>query len=85
MLKITLHEQTNKKLMLEGLLAGPWVMELRAAVTAARTNSAKLELDLSGLRFMDTQGRMLLQRLTAEGVVLCNASPFIQEFLAVDG
>lgn len=83
MLRITLNDQEGKtpELILEGRLVGPWVTELRSAVNAARSISRNLDLDASGLHFVDTEGLTLLHRLSDEGVALRNATPFIQELL----
>lgn len=60
---------------------GLWVAELQVAVMAARSAPGRVHLDLSGVRFVDTQGLTLLQRLLDQGVVLQEVSPFVQELL----
>ncbi len=81
MLRITLSTHRSPHLILEGRLIGPWVAELRAAVSTARSAAGSVKLDLSGIHFVDNEGLMLLRRLAEEGVALSNASPFIQELL----
>lgn len=85
MLRITLNEQEGKtpELILEGRLVGPWVSELRSAVAAARSVSGNLNLDLSGMHFVDTEGLTLLHSLSDQGVALRNATPFIQELFSI--
>jgi len=63
-------------LLLEGKLLEPWLDELQRAVTAAgRKNS--VQLDLSGLDFVDPAGAILLATLQRSGVTLRAASPFV--------
>jgi hypothetical protein len=59
-----------QRFVLEGRLRGPWVAELAAVVTAAEPVSPGLELDLSGVHFID-----------ASGVRLRGGSPFVAELL----
>lgn len=68
-------------LRLEGQLIGPWVKELERSCTEARTNGARLVLDLTGVSFIDNEGLALLRGLTDGAVTLINPSHFVSEQL----
>jgi ABC-type transporter Mla MlaB component len=79
MLKITEREGF---LLLEGRIAERWVPELeRAAANCLRKNPS-LELDLSGVRYVDAAGAELLGRLAARSVALRGHSGYLAELLA---
>lgn len=74
MLKITQHRDAASKsvsFMLEGRLAGPWVEELD---TCWRSGGANLQsrtvVDLTGVTFVDADGRALLTRMWQQGAEL---------------
>lgn len=74
MLKITKHRDAGSKsvsLKLEGRLAGPWVDELDACwrQMAANTQSHRM-IDLTGVTFVDADGKALLTRLWQQGAEL---------------
>ena len=73
MLRITIHnEAQTTRLVIEGSLAGPWVEELAKSwldVQAARRNGP-ITVDLSGVGFIDDEGRQLLKRVLREGAEL---------------
>ena len=88
MLRITQTQGASGEtsLTLEGRLVGPWVAELKSAVTAARLSSASsVRLELSGVRFVDAEGLALILGLQDQGVRLRDASPFVRELLKTDG
>jgi anti-anti-sigma regulatory factor len=70
MLRITsISSEDAACLVLEGKLAGQWVEELARAVAVARSaESGRVRLDLTGVTFVDSEGRKLLERAAAEGV-----------------
>mgnify|MGYP002381562545 CR=1 FL=1 len=78
MLRITLHDKPGSlEFQLEGRLVGAWVAELEQCWTTAASirNGRQAKLDLSSVTFIDEQGKELLERLSAEGVVFATAGP----------
>ncbi len=69
MLKITIHPEAGAaRLTLEGRLAGPWVEELdRCWREAAGAQQNQLLADLSGVTFIDPQGKALLTKMWQQG------------------
>ena len=74
MLKITQHQDAASEsvsFVLEGRLAGPWVEELD---TCWRVGGANLQsrtvVDLTGVTFVDADGRALLTRMWQQGAEL---------------
>src|SRR5437879_5353302 len=69
MLKITTQsEATLTKLVLEGRLAGPWVDELdRCWREVAGTQQNHVAVDLTGVTFIDPEGKALLTRMWQQG------------------
>jgi outer membrane protein TolC len=71
MLRITVEEGRDLMVVkLEGRLAGPWVDELEQSWSAVAGRSARLALDLSGVTFVDDEGKKLLGAMFGEGVEL---------------
>lgn len=74
LLKITSQqdaEASGEALILEGRLAGPWVEELRAY--CRRTDEYQQlcrRIDLTGVSFIDAEGKVLLTQLWQQGVEL---------------
>ncbi|MDF0676970.1 MAG: hypothetical protein P0120_21945 [Nitrospira sp.] len=74
MLKIT--EQRGPQpdalsLRLEGRLAGPWVEELRASCRQMSVRQQRcVMIDLTGVTFIDADGKALLARLWRQGAEL---------------
>lgn len=73
MLRIDVHtelEATN--LILQGKLKGPWVMELERCwkALAAGGSRQRVMVDLTGLTFIDAQGKQLLARMHEDGATL---------------
>lgn len=70
MLKITFNEtpdSTNVKL--EGKLSGPWVDELERSWTEHSPHaSGTVIIDLSGVTYIDPEGKRLLSRMVEKGV-----------------
>jgi anti-anti-sigma regulatory factor len=70
MLKITtVTERQSTTLQLEGRLAGAWVQELEGCwMTALRTRATDpLVVDLSGVTYIDAQGKDLLKKIYQAG------------------
>ncbi len=74
MLKITEQRSTGSEswsLLLEGRLAGPWVEELNAYSRRMSVDEQQsATIDLTGVTFIDDNGKMLLARLWQQGVRL---------------
>ncbi len=71
MLRITTeHEAHDIRLKLDGKLAGPWVEELASSWQAATLSAGERKavlVDLSGVTFVDSEGKRLLSKMCAEG------------------
>lgn len=80
MLKISKTRQTDAAVeyKLDGSLSGVWVDELRRICDAAFASDLSLVLDLSNLRFVDSEGAALLQRLSERHVTQLNSSAFVR-------
>ena len=77
MLRITVHDKPRAlTFQLEGRLAGPWLRELEECwqSTPARQGNPTLCVDLTGVTFIDTEGRACLAALHRQGA----------EFVATD-
>ena len=72
MLKITTHKETQSTtLELEGRLAGPWVEELdRCWRTLSDLQQGRIVVDLTGVTFIDSEGKALLARMWKRGAKL---------------
>lgn len=74
MLKITSHHdpvRQDRSLIIEGRLAGPWVEELRTY--CRRTFDSQrpcTRIDLTGVTFVDAEGKALLTQLWQQGTQL---------------
>ncbi|MGQ0812603.1 MAG: STAS domain-containing protein [Nitrospiraceae bacterium] len=71
MLKITEQraaESESMSLTLEGRLAGPWVEELDSCWRQMAVNQQRRTvIDLTGVTFVDSEGKALLARIWREG------------------
>lgn len=72
MLRITTHTEPEViTLELEGRLAGPWVEELKCCwESLAPRQQSRLLVDLTGVTFIDEEGKALLARLWRRGAEL---------------
>ena len=74
MLKITEHRGTEPDILtlrLEGRLAGPWVHELDGYMRALSTRAdCRIVIDLTGVTFIDADGKTLLTTLWQQGATL---------------
>ena len=68
--------------LLEGDLTGPWVAELWTTVRAILDSGGHpLNIDVSGVRFVDAEGIALLHQLIGQGLNLSGASAFVAAML----
>lgn len=74
MLKISQHRDAateSVSFMLEGRLAGPWVEELGMCWRQIAANSqSRAVVDLTGVTFVDADGKALLTRMWQQGAEL---------------
>ncbi|TAM78711.1 MAG: hypothetical protein EPN47_20195 [Acidobacteria bacterium] len=72
MLKITYSDTPGSiNVKLEGKLSGPWVDELeRSWVEHLPHSSGNVLIDLSGVTYIDSEGKRLLSRMVEKGVCL---------------
>ncbi len=72
MLKITQHRDVQSlSFLLEGRLAGPWVKELEMCWRQIATNpESHVVVDLTGVTFVDAEGKALLTRMWKQGAEL---------------
>ena len=92
MLRIT--EQRNMEhdsltVTLEGRLAGQWVKELTRYLGEASVNGSKgTTIDLTGVTFIDAEGKVLLAHLSQQGVRLrasgCLTRSVVEEITRAD-
>jgi hypothetical protein len=68
-------------LRLEGVLSGPWVVEVLAACAQAGVAARGLRLDLAAVTFVDAAGAGMLHDLMRQGVQLAPCSGFVRELL----
>jgi anti-anti-sigma regulatory factor len=85
MLKITRHISTGSRhLTLEGRLIGPWVHELEQAWHGLKqAEGGTLVVDLTGVTFIEDNGKHLLSRMWQEGAELiargCCNRPIVEQ------
>jgi ABC-type transporter Mla MlaB component len=87
MIRITTHdEQSITRLFLEGKLAGEAVGELERCWSAASASKTVVSVDLTGISFIDNQGKQLLTKMFEKGTRLFSkglmAKCFIEEIEA---
>jgi len=73
MLKITTHVSDDaSRITLEGRLAGPWIGELERCWRESEQSAAgrQLIVDLTGVTFVEQQGKALLSRMCQSGAEL---------------
>lgn len=90
MLRITIDSKnTGTTLTLEGRLAGPWVEELeRCWREVADTQQSPVAVDLSGVTFIDLEGKALLTQMWQRGAKLhasgCLTRCIVEEIMTTD-
>ena len=79
MLRISVASDSSQAIQfqLEGNLAGPWVEELRRLADDALSQEKAVSIDLSGVRFVDTQGVALLREFSRRRISQVNCSQFV--------
>lgn len=84
MLKITSQGSAGALcLKLEGMLKGPWVLELEKCWRRnASDRSTALVVDLTDVEFVDTAGRYLLALMQAHGASFVAVTPLMTELVA---
>ena len=73
MLKITTHRSDDStRITLEGRLVGPWIEELERCWREAEQTAAgrRLIVDLTGVTFVEPEGKALLTRIYQAGAEL---------------
>jgi hypothetical protein len=73
MLKITTHVATDTtRITLEGRLAGPWINELERCWRESKHSAGaqRLIVDLTGVTFVEQEGKTLLTRMYQAGAEL---------------
>lgn len=71
MLKITVQKDASPiTLKLEGRIAGQWVDELERAWLAEADRNKSMKIDLSGVTFVDEEGKKLLGWFFEQGSIL---------------
>ena len=80
MLRITVREQPDIRIILEGKLASLWVNELRTCCKNVLSHSdpRSVSVELADVSFVDTAGKELLAELSHKGV------QFISDDVAMD-
>ena len=84
MLKITIHDVAGqRRLELEGRLAGAWVSELEHCWHTAQAShpNRTLSVDLTSVTFIDQAGRYLLQLMHRDGVSVVASDLMRQDIL----
>jgi ABC-type transporter Mla MlaB component len=84
MLKITIHDAAGqRRLVLEGRLAGVWVSELEHCWRTAQASHPHrtLAVDLTSVTFIDQAGRELLQLMHRDGVRFLASDLMLQGIL----
>jgi hypothetical protein len=83
----TISTAAETVLVLEGRLAGPWIVELARCWSRLReeNHAAPIRVDLDGVTFVSAAGKALLARLHDEGAQLtargCMTSATIEEIV----
>jgi len=84
MLKICVIDvRKERRMVLEGALTGPWVVELRTAWNAANTGleDRKLVVDLRNVTFVSEEGKGALSELMSKGAKFCCAGVLTRHLL----
>jgi len=71
MLRITVHKDADlTTLKLEGRIVGEWVDELERAWLAANDRTSPIKVDLSGVTFVEEEGKRVLAWVFEQGATL---------------
>lgn len=85
MLRITTTENGPiTTFRLEGRLVADWVAELERCWITIKTSdpTRKIEIEMSGVDFIDEKGEALLERLYRNGATLRGGNPFMESIVA---
>ena len=85
MLRITVHDKPGAvTFQLEGELRGPWVRELETCWQSTLKERRKpiLRVDLTGMTFIDTEGKACLAALHRQGAEFVAADCLTKEIVA---
>jgi ABC-type transporter Mla MlaB component len=83
MMRISVLESSFQAVTLrvEGEVKGRWVAELGRSCEESLSRNIRLNLDIAGVSFIDSDGISLFRVLMDRQVVLSNPCPFIAEQL----
>jgi ABC-type transporter Mla MlaB component len=84
MLKMTIHDAAGqRRLELDGRLAGVWVSELEHCWRTAKAShpNRTVAVDLTGVTLIDQAGRYLLQWMHRDGVRFVASDLMLQDIL----
>ena len=75
------YSETAARLMVEGRLTGADARELRDSFEGAHHDDHQVELDVTGVTFIDEIGAKIMRDLAERGAVVTGASSFVAEQL----
>lgn len=78
------NHEVCRVLKLEGKLLHPWIDDLVREFRAARAHGYSVELDMSGVSYVDDPCLIVLSDLVRQGIAIKTPSPFISELLKVN-
>lgn len=83
MLRITryTHNASSTTLKVEGRIIADWVMVLKQAIDAEFPSNSALELDFTGVTFVDEAGIRMLCDLPHHNVLITHCAGFIEALL----
>jgi hypothetical protein len=73
------------RLRLDGRVVGEWVPVLARACESVRAAGLRLELDLAGISFLDSDAVRLVKRLVRAGATVSGSSGFVREQIGGGG
>lgn len=88
MLRITRAEDRGTSVIrvrAEGRVISDWVAVLERECQMALAQAQRVEIDLSGVTFIDGRGVEMLRRLRAGRLGIVNCSPFLEDLLSGGG
>ncbi len=88
MLRITRAEGREASVITvraEGRIVSDWVEVLERECAMSLEQAQRVEIDLSGVTFIDGRGIEVLRRLRAGRLGIVNCSPFLEDLLRCGG